>query len=95
LVIIPEGNLLLAVAVAAVLAFAFALALAFAFAVRPGLAWGFSPTTGSRKKIGASASGRSLYSEPLLFSSVLPMLCFYRHPERSVAPAFPSRKKEK
>jgi hypothetical protein len=31
----------------------------------------------------------------LLFSSVLPMLCFYRHPERSVAPAFPSRKKEK
>jgi hypothetical protein len=53
LVVIPEGDLLLAVAVA--------VAVVVVVAFRPGLAWGFSPTNRGHKKIhGTLAPGRFL-----------------------------------
>jgi hypothetical protein len=55
LVVIPEGDLLLAVAVAV------AVVVAVVVAFRPGLAWGFSPTNRGHKKIhGTLAPGRFL-----------------------------------
>jgi hypothetical protein len=68
---LPLPSLVLVLAVAVV------LVLAVVVAVRPGLAWGFSPTTDTPPKGGASAPGRCLFlplSLPLLVL-VLAVVC--------------------